>query len=84
VLKILFKKHYIKMSDRDYYPVIVSEVEGQLILRVQVNFTTTGGDVSDLYDSAMDAFYNGDYDIVHSELNQFEVTDSWDDFDEVG
>ena len=72
------------MSDRDYYPVIVSEVEGQLILRVQVNFTTTGGDVSDLYDSAMDAFYNGDYDIIYSELNHFEVTDSWDDFDEVG
>ncbi len=72
------------MSDRDYYPVVVSGIEGELTLKIKVGFTTTGGDVSDLYDAAMDSFYNGDYEIAYSELTRFEVIDSWDDFDEVG
>jgi len=72
------------MSDRSYYPIVVSKIQGHITLKIQVEFTTTVGDVADLYDAAMDEFWNGDYEVAHSELTHFEVVDSWDDFDEVG
>jgi hypothetical protein len=72
------------MSDRSTYKVEVNEISGELTLKVSVNFTTTSNSIEELYQSAMDRFWEGDSDLVHSELTHWEVTDSWDDYEEIG
>lgn len=83
MLKILFNKHYIKMSDRSYYEVETADIYVEATIKVKINMNERTS--VPLKDLIIDYVWDGEFTEVEVKSIDFEeYTNVQKEIEEIG
>ena len=72
------------MNRREYHPITVHRVKAYITLKVEVSFDTEYANAQDIEANAYELVAEGQYDRMDTDLEAYDILDSWEDYDEVG